>query len=100
MTQSVMVIAPHPDDEAIGCGGAICLHRQCGDQVHVVFLTSGERGIPGVSEEIARTIREAEARKAGKMLLLENMTFLRLPDLALSEQMERAGQQIRAVFES
>src|SRR5262249_21043885 len=91
MLPTVVIIAPHPDDEAIGCGGAICLHRKRGDPVHVVFLTSGERGTPGVSQETARSVREAEAREAGKVLVLDGMVFLRLPDLALWEQTESAG---------
>lgn len=47
--RQVLVIAPHPDDEIFGCGGAIALHRQAGVPVSVVILTGGEVfGDPGV----------------------------------------------------
>lgn len=39
----VMVIAPHPDDELIGCGGTIQRHLQAGDKVCVVYVTDGRR---------------------------------------------------------
>ncbi|MHC4844965.1 MAG: PIG-L deacetylase family protein [Planctomycetota bacterium] len=40
----VLVVAPHPDDEIIGCGGAIALHCDRGDAVHVALVTRGEGG--------------------------------------------------------
>lgn len=41
--QRVWVIAPHPDDEAIGCAGVMLLHRHRNDEVCVVYVTDGRR---------------------------------------------------------
>lgn len=38
---NVLVLAAHPDDEVLGCGGAIARHAQQGDQVHIVILAEG-----------------------------------------------------------
>lgn len=37
----VLVLAPHPDDEVFGCGGALAAHAAAGVPVHVVILTNG-----------------------------------------------------------
>lgn len=42
MNQSVLVIAPHPDDEVLGCGGTIARHARQGDDVHVLIITRGD----------------------------------------------------------
>ena len=44
------VVAPHPDDEVIGAGGAIALHAGRGDHVAVVIMTDGAAGDPSDHE--------------------------------------------------
>jgi LmbE family N-acetylglucosaminyl deacetylase len=39
-----LCIAPHPDDESLGCGGSIVRHIKGGSRVKVIFLTNGDRG--------------------------------------------------------
>ena len=36
----VLVIAPHPDDETLGCGGTLLRHLDQGDDVHWLIVTS------------------------------------------------------------
>jgi LmbE family N-acetylglucosaminyl deacetylase len=100
VAKRVLVIAPHPDDEAIGCGGAVCLHRRRGDAVHVVFLTSGERYTDEVPPETNRSLREAEAEQAGGVLDVQGLEFLRLPDLDLSEMIGQAADRLRPVLDT
>ncbi|MCH5376455.1 MAG: PIG-L family deacetylase, partial [Planctomycetes bacterium] len=67
----MLVLAPHPDDEVIGCGGAILRHVDQGDAVTVVLVTDGAAAMPDgdtADRESYRTIRLAESRSAAKVL--------------------------------
>ena len=76
----VLVISPHPDDEAIGCAGALCEHIAAGDEVRVVFLSSGEAGGHGAGRAETRVRRESEAAAAADVLGIAAIDFWRLPD--------------------
>ena len=81
----MLVIAPHPDDEAIGCGGTLCKHSARRDRVAVVFLTSGELGLKKLPREQAWKTREAEAGKSATVLGIASEDFLRLPDWCVGD---------------
>jgi len=76
----ILVISPHPDDEAIGCGGTLRRRILAGDVVHVVFLTSGENGGHGRSPIDTARIRELEAHDAAAILGLTQIEFWNEPD--------------------
>jgi LmbE family N-acetylglucosaminyl deacetylase len=64
----VLVIAAHPDDEVLGCGGTLARHVEQGDAVVSVFLADGASARPGSGEaEIAARRRAAliAARRLG-----------------------------------
>ena len=76
----VLVVAPHPDDESVGCGGAVARHTRAGDRIDVVFLTSGEAGGHGKEPAHTRDLREQEARDAAAILGVSDLHFWRQPD--------------------
>ena len=76
----VLVLSPHPDDDAIGCGGAILHHTTQGDQVSVIYLTSGEGGGHGRPPTETARLRENEARTAAEIMGVISVEFWRLPD--------------------
>ena len=92
---NVAIIAPHPDDESIGCGGTICNHVNDGDAVTAVFLSSGELGLAHLPGEEAARVREAEAQAAACVLGLEELIFLRLADLSVDGSDEQAAVRLR-----
>ena len=97
---NVLVVAPHPDDESIGCGGTLRLHVERGDRVDVAFLTSGELGLEELAADAARKVREDEAERAAAVLGLGRLTFFRHPDWFLADVVDAAcADLIRLVEE-
>jgi LmbE family N-acetylglucosaminyl deacetylase len=78
-----LVLAPHPDDETLGCGGTIAALTSSGVDVHVVIATDGTGSDRlGRRPEIVRTVRRREALAACRVLGVpeEHVTFLDFPD--------------------
>jgi N-acetylglucosamine malate deacetylase 1 len=92
---NVLVLAPHPDDESIGCGGTISSHIARGDRVVAAFLTSGELGLKQLSPGEAWRIREREAGEAAEELGIANIAFLRFPDWFVGDNIQEAGAALR-----
>jgi len=51
----IVVIAPHPDDETLGCGGTLLKHKKQGDQINWIIFTE-------ISEELGLTKKEIKLR--------------------------------------
>ncbi len=99
MSRSVLVIAAHPDDEVLGCGGTVALHARAGDEVTAVIACEGESlryGPGGVGQS-------EHSRRAAEMLGLKESRRLGFPDqrldtltlLDLIAPLERAVQEVR-----
>ena len=84
---SACVIIPHPDDEALGCGGLLALLRQAGQPLAAVLVSDGSASHPHsqlFSPEARRAVREGELRHALSILGSdEEPLLLRLPDGAV-----------------
>jgi LmbE family N-acetylglucosaminyl deacetylase len=82
-----LVLAPHQDDETLGCGGTIMARLDAGWSVEVAFATdgAGSHASPRTPARKLAEIREAEARAACATLGIspEHLHFLRFPDGAL-----------------
>jgi len=82
----VLVLAPHPDDETIGCGGTLAIHARAGDPVKVVFLTNGAAGDSFGEIPVDRyvQIRQHEATAACACLGVTDLEFWPYEDRSLA----------------
>lgn len=84
--ERLLVLAPHPDDEVIGCGGVVAQHLREHRAVRIVIATDGaEGGSPAA--------REDESRRGIALLGAAEVVFLGFADRTLGED---AGELIRA----
>ncbi|HRD48222.1 MAG TPA: glycosyltransferase [Candidatus Contendobacter sp.] len=81
---SILVLAPHPDDEALGCAGAIMRHVAAGDRVAVVILTDGGGfHADGPEREAYIAQRRRESRAAAAIIGYGEPRFWEYRDRAL-----------------
>jgi LmbE family N-acetylglucosaminyl deacetylase len=76
----ILVIAPHPDDEVLGCGGTIAKFTNQGDETHLCIVTKAYK--PDWSEEFLRE-RQEEIKKANRILGIKKTYQLNLPSVKL-----------------
>ena len=70
--QKILIVAPHPDDEVLGCGGTIKRLSQQNNEVFVLIMSRGKKGM--YSEERIHNVRE-EAKKAHELLGVTDTVF-------------------------
>jgi LmbE family N-acetylglucosaminyl deacetylase len=85
--QRVLVVAPHPDDEALGCGGTLFRHIASGDSVVVLIVTDGRLSrAHNLQAEALAKARYQEAMMAAGILGIEQLIWLGLPEGAWSDE--------------
>ena len=100
----ILCLAPHPDDETLGCGGTLRKHVLAGDEVFVAFLNDGGRGHPGAASRAARADcarrRMREARAALEVLGVARSSFFGLPDGRLGSNLREAAKRLTALLDA
>ena len=96
----VIVIAPHPDDEVLGCGGTIARHCSEGDDVIVIIATNASIGAPELYNEADVSSVREEAINAHKLLGVTETIFLDFPAPALNSfPGYKISQTLSGIFE-
>ena len=84
VNKTILIVAAHPDDEVLGCGGTIARHSDAGDQVHVLIVAEGatsrqqQRNRNQASDELSGLAQAAQ--QAGVILGASGVELLDLPD--------------------
>ena len=102
--RTFIVVAPHPDDESLACGGLIADACRQAIRGKVVIVSDGAGSHPNSKAyppNRLRSLRENEAKQAGAELGLEreDMLFLRLPDRFVPSEGEEAERSIEVILD-
>jgi N-acetylglucosamine malate deacetylase 1 len=88
----ILVLAAHPDDAELGCGGTIVKHIALGHKVGIVDFTMGELGTRGTPES-----RQVEAMAAARILGISVRENLKLPDGFFQNEKKYQLEVVRAI---
>ena len=100
MKKTVLVLAPHNDDETLGCSATIAKHADMGDAVYVATLTSIEDGHPAMKPN--KDVIRAETIEAMRILGVprQNIIFRDLPNVLLNDiPMHEVNKVVHDVIE-
>ena len=78
--QRALCVVAHPDDLEFGAAAAIARWTDQGKEIAYVMVTSGEAGIDGLAPDECRTVREAEQIESARIVGVDTVEFLGLPD--------------------
>lgn len=103
---NILVIAAHPDDEVLGCGGTIARFAQAGHAVSILILANGltsRAGFDPVKHAGQLDVHHERARRAGALLGAKEVTLAGLPDqkldtlplLEITQTIEREIARVR-----
>lgn len=100
MKKKILVIAPHQDDEIIGCGGTTAKMISEGHKVYVIYVLSGYSGVTDIKDNRKATrLREREAIQSCKSLGVSKYFFLREKDRQLFYNGETIKKIIKIIRE-
>ncbi|MCM3882405.1 PIG-L deacetylase family protein [Frankia sp. R82] len=98
---SCLVVAPHPDDETLGCAVAVIRKRAVGTPVTVVIVSDGSRAEPVTlpPEELVE-VRETETRRACAVLGVPetDVLFLGFPDSELGGALDAIALRLAEII--
>lgn len=94
----VLAIAPHPDDETLGCGGTIIKHKANGHEINWMIVTEMKKDLGYTSEEINN--RLLEVRKVGESYGFSSLHECRFPATQLDRKsMSDIVQSFHSIFQ-
>jgi N-acetylglucosamine malate deacetylase 1 len=100
MSKKIIVIAPHPDDETLGCGGALLKHQSEGDEIHWCILTKIDSSLGYSSEQIqerSTTIESVKNLFKFHTVHFGNFATTKLDQIPLSEIITVIGSIFKKV---
>lgn len=94
-----LVIAPHQDDEAIGCGGAVLKHIEAGGDVRIVLVQDGggAENTIGITRQKLIEMRERESRASARLMGCDEPSFLRFPSVS-AETVKDVADRLTAIL--
>ena len=94
---NILVLAPHPDDDVIGCGGILDIYQKKGAKITIVYMTDGRKGNPNYDEDRLVLKRREEARRAADVIGIDELMFLDNRDTELSAT-PKAVKELRDIL--
>ncbi len=101
--ERLVVIAPHPDDEVLACGGLVAIACERGGEVLVIAVTDGEASHPGSSLWNPKTLAAVRRSESVTGLVQLGVTSaavkrLALPDGAVGQHIEYLAKQLQTLL--
>lgn len=97
-----VIVAPHPDDEILACGGLLQLLAQQGSEIVLVAVTDGDASHPGSSlwpkQRLSQARPQESAQAAGTLGIAPSWLRLHLPDGGVAAREAHLGAMLQEIL--